>query len=75
MFLTIGRKFRLRSQLRDESGQAIIEYILLLSLIFTVSAAFSRRIISALDSSITVFNGTLEKDLRTGRIGVGIWEN
>ena len=59
----------------DESGQAIVEYILLLSVLFTVSVGFSRRIISSLDSSISVFNATLEKDLRTGRADVRFWEN
>lgn len=59
----------------DESGQAMVEYLLLLSLLFTVSVGFSRRILSSLDSSITVFNATLEKDLRTGRADVRFWEN
>mgnify|MGYP001564345672 CR=1 FL=1 len=61
--------------LEEEDGQALTEYVLLLSIAFVVSAAFSKRIISALDSSIQVFNGTLEKDLRTGRVGVSIWDN
>lgn len=69
------RRRKFDRKLNDESGQALVEYLLLLSLIFTVSVGFSRRIVSALDSSITVFNGTLEKDLRTGRATVRFWEN
>jgi hypothetical protein len=58
-----------------EEGQAIVEYILLLSVIFVVAASFSRNAIRSLDASITTFNGQLERDLRTGRAGVDIWEN
>ena len=59
----------------SESGQAVVEYLLLVSVIIFVSGAFTRRIIDSLDTSIVVFNGALEKDLRTGRPGAGIWEN
>ena len=66
---------RRQSLVGNEDGQAIVEYVLLISLLFTVSVGFSRRILSSLDGSITIFNATLEKDLRTGRADVRFWEN
>jgi Flp pilus assembly pilin Flp len=60
---------------RDESGQGTMEYILLLSIIVTGAAAFARAVVGTLDSGILRLGGALEKDLKTGRAQVNVWEN
>ncbi len=61
--------------LRDDHGQATLEYILILSASVLGAAAISRTIISALDRGILNLGAQLEKDLRTGRIPVDVWKN
>lgn len=61
--------------LRDDSGQATLEYILILSVSVFGAAAISRSIITALDRGILHLGAELEKDLRTGRIPVDVWKN
>ncbi len=65
----------LKSLSRDDSGQATIEYILILSASVLGAAAISRAIINALDRGILFFGAQLEKDLRTGRVPVDVWKN
>ncbi len=60
---------------RDESGQAITEYILLLTLTLTAAIALARGITSALNTSTLALGGQLEKDLKTGRVSLDIWKN
>lgn len=60
---------------RDESGQATVEYILILSAVVTGAVALARVILASLDKGILILGGQLEKDLRTGRADVGIWKN
>ena len=61
--------------LSDDSGQATLEYILILSASVLGAAAISRSIITALDRGILHLGAELEKDLRTGRIPVDVWKN
>jgi Flp pilus assembly pilin Flp len=60
---------------RDDSGQATLEYILILSATVVGAAAISRSIITAVDRGILNLGAQLEKDLRTGRIPVNVWKN
>ena len=65
----------IRRLLRDDRGQATLEYILILSASVLGAAAISRTIISALDRGILNLGAQLEKDLRTGRVPVDVWKN
>lgn len=60
---------------RDEGGQATVEYIIILSAVVGTAVAFSRGILRGLNDGILLLGGALEKDLKTGRATIGIWEN
>ena len=59
----------------DESGQAVTEYILLLSVLVVGVSAMTRGILAALDRGILHLGAQLERDLRTGRMRVDLWKN
>ena len=59
-----------------QSGQGILEYILILSFALTTSLALVRLLGNGLDRGMLVFGGQLEKDLKTGRTPVERgWKN
>ena len=59
-----------------ESGQGILEYILILSFALTTSILLARTMGAGMDRGILVFGGQLEKDLKTGRTPVESgWKN
>lgn len=60
---------------RQESGQAITEYLLLLSIVVFGATALIRGIMSAFDQGILTLGGQLEKDLKTGRAKLSVWKN
>lgn len=60
---------------RDESGQGLTEYVLLLSFAIATAVAVARSLRSAIDRGILIFGGELEKDLKTGRTQLGAWKN
>lgn len=69
---------QLRSQdrmLRNQRGQATLEYILLLTLTVTAAGALSRGILTGIYSGVTTLGAQLEKDLKTGRADVRTWKN
>ena len=66
---------RTRALLRDESGQATVEYMLLLTAVTFGAVQISQAGLKAIDGGIAVLGATLEKDLKTGRADVGIWDN
>jgi Flp pilus assembly pilin Flp len=75
-----GRIFRALSRAlggfyRDEEGQAVIEYILLLSATVIGAGLLARGILNALDSGILKLGGALEKDLKTGRAPLSVYQN
>jgi Flp pilus assembly pilin Flp len=59
--------------LRDEGGQATVEYILILSAAIVGAGALSRKILQTIDKGVLRLGGQLEKDLKTGRAPVDIW--
>ena len=59
----------------EDSGQATVEYILLISFSVTSAVLLARGILSALDQGILKLGSQLEKDLKTGRAPLGIWSN
>ncbi len=72
LFFFIGKAATL---LRDERGQGTVEYVLILSATVVGAAALARQIINALDNGILKMGATLERDLKTGRAPLDIWEN
>ena len=69
------RRFQLERFLKDDGGQAVTEYILLLSVVVGAGIALKNGIITAIDKGILLFGGQLEKDLKSGRAPVTIWTN
>ncbi len=61
--------------LEDENGQGVVEYIVILSACVTGSVALARQILSALDTGIVRIGAQLEKDLKTGRAPLSVWQN
>jgi len=75
-----GGKFRLGkiclSQfIREEDGQAITEYIILVSVCIVGASTIARGILKVLDQGILKLGGQLEKDLKTGRNPLSGWRN
>ena len=64
-----------RAFLREQDGQAVIEYILLLSGTVIGAGLLARGILNALDSGILKLGGQLEKDLKTGRAPLSVYQN
>jgi Flp pilus assembly pilin Flp len=61
---------------RDESGQAITEYVLIMSLALGGAIAISKGLMSMLDKFTLAFGAQLEKDLKSGRaVSSAIWTN
>lgn len=59
----------------DESGQAVTEYILILATIVFGATQLGRQIIKLLDTGVLRLGSQLEKDLKTGRISLSVWQN
>jgi hypothetical protein len=72
-------KSRLRpskSRSGSESGQGIVEYILILGFALATSVVMARFMSGGMDRGILLFGGALEKDLKTGRTPVASgWKN
>jgi len=61
--------------LQDEEGQAVTEYILILSITMFGAAALARALLVAFDNGISHLGSELEKSLKTGRAPKSVWEN
>ena len=59
--------------LQNNSGQAIIEYILLLSIIIGIFAVVLPKMNAGLDQTTTAISSKLETQLRTGRAPTSLW--
>ena len=59
----------------SQSGQATVEYILLLLFTVGIATGLSRTIIGALDDGILRMGGQLQKDLKSGRAPNNVWRN
>jgi len=60
---------------REQSGQGTVEYVLLLSMIITLTLGIAKGTRSILDQGILKLGAQLEKDLKTGRAPLSVWEN
>ena len=66
---------KLHTFLHDEDGQAIFEYVFLLSIALTTAVFIGKSIISVFDRGILSVGATLEKYLKTGRLPPRVWTN
>jgi Flp pilus assembly pilin Flp len=59
----------------DESGQGTVEYVLVLSVSVVAASQLGARLLSALDKMVLTLAAQLERDIKTGRLGPGAWQN
>lgn len=64
-----------RAFCEDESGQATLEYILLLSFTITGTVALAKVIRNTLDTGVLRLGAQLEMDLKTGKAALSAWKN
>lgn len=64
-----------RAFLREDDGQAVIEYILILSVTVIGAGMLARGILKALDNGVLKLGGQLEKDLKTGKAPLTVYQN
>src|SRR4051812_43581195 len=64
-----------RRFLLEEDGQGVLEYILLLSGTVIGAGLLARGILNSLDSGVLKLGGQLEKDLKTGRAPLSVYQN
>lgn len=60
---------------KDESGQAVTEYILLLSFVIVMAVTMARGILGAAEGGVLGFGARFEKNLKTGRAPLSVWTN
>jgi hypothetical protein len=59
----------------DESGQALVEYILLVSFSLALAMGLARTLTSSMDNGTLRIGAQLERDLKSGRAVLGVWKN
>jgi len=59
----------------DRRGQAMVEYMLLLAIVFSVAIPLSKQLLGMLDKSVAALGASLEKRLYTGKADIGTWKN
>ena len=57
------------------SGQATVEYLLIVAVVVILAGVLSRGLLVTLDSAILGFGGKLEKNLKTGRAPLNAYVN
>jgi hypothetical protein len=57
------------------AGQSTVEYLVLLSFILTFGSTLYRNMRKSFYNGILTLGGVLEKDLKTGRGNLGLWNN
>ena len=65
----------LQNFIQNEDGQAVFEYIFLLSLVLVGATALTRAIIDAIDRGILKFGGKFEQYLKTDQAPPNVWTN
>ena len=58
---------------RAQSGQAVIEYIILLSIVMGIMVVFIHKLTDGLDTTTAGLGGQIEKQLRTGSAPPTVW--
>jgi len=59
----------------ERKGQAILEYIVILSACLFATLGVSKNITSIIGSGIFRLGAQLEQDLKTGRLSLKLWSN
>jgi len=59
----------------DENGQGTVEYILIISVIVVGAAQIRKQVLKALDKGLLRIGSQIEKDIKTGRAPLSVWEN
>lgn len=57
----------------NESGQAVLEYIILLSITMGIVVAFAKNMTSIFDQGAPKIGGKFEKQIRAGAAPAGLW--
>ncbi len=70
----VGRRFFVRFW-QDEAGQGITEYILILMGAAWGAVQIYQALQSGFNQGVLTLGAELEKDLKTGRASLGVWQN
>ncbi len=74
--MTVQEKKQPKNTDKNQSGQGIVEYLLILSFALFTSLLVLRGIRGASDRGILLLGGQLERDLKTGKTPVSLgWKN
>lgn len=65
----------LSSFLKNESGQATVEYILILGMAILAASGIGRGLMAVMDRGVVGLGGKLEQQLKTGRAPADVWTN
>ncbi len=65
---------RLRKRERNESGQAVLEYVILLGITVGIVVAFTRNLMAGVDKAIPKWGRNLEIQLRAGAAPASLWD-
>jgi Flp pilus assembly pilin Flp len=65
----------LKKLMQEDSGQATVEYILLLAGVVAATTLMFKGIAGALDNGANSLGTQLENNLHTGRLPASIWAN
>lgn len=74
-FIRASRTFGSQKLSSDESGQAMVEYILIVAFSVALAAGLARTLTKSIDLAVLRIGSQLEKDLKTGRATLDVWKN
>lgn len=58
---------------KRKSGQAVVEYIVLLTMVVGIMVAFLRTVNGSFNKAVPRMGGAIERQLRTGAASAGVW--
>ena len=61
--------------LLDQNGQGTVEYLVILSASAVGAIQLGKKILLSLDNGILFLGAQLERDLKTGRAPLDVWQN
>jgi len=64
----------LKKRERRQSGQAIVEYMILISITMAIVVGFSRKMTQLFDQAAPKMGGAFEKQLRGGAAPARLWK-
>ena len=71
----VSNRSHLKKTLQSESGQGVIEYILVLIVAIILTGLLARVSKQAWDQGVLGLGGNLERSLKTGRAPASAWKN